>query len=223
MRHGLHMRDGLPVAGVSRDVRGCRRGRVLKASGGAVRFSARGFTLIELILVMALLLIVMAVAAPAFKPFFQARDLDGEARRLLSLAQYGQSRAVSEGIPVDLWLDARERRYGLSAAPGYLDAVEDLRAVEYRMAERLEMEVMLPLTGRSDMWQAMPRGMTNATTIRFLPDGFVAETSPWGVKISPQGGDPVWINLSSNRLRYAIERREPDLFALQNPRGVYPR
>src|SRR5438270_8363826 len=67
---------------------------------------ARAFTLVELILVMTLLLIVMCVALPSLKGFFRGRNLDSEARRFLSLARYGQSRAVSEGVPMVLWIDA---------------------------------------------------------------------------------------------------------------------
>src|SRR5438128_11617175 len=58
------------------------------------------FTLIELILVMALLMIVLAVSAPSLQGFFKGRNLDSEARRILGLTKYGQSRAVSEGIPM---------------------------------------------------------------------------------------------------------------------------
>src|SRR5689334_18148384 len=54
----------------------------------------RAFTLIELILVMALLAIVMAVSAPALSNFMRGRTLDSEARRFVSLTRYGQSRAV---------------------------------------------------------------------------------------------------------------------------------
>src|SRR5262245_30883815 len=50
------------------------------------------FTLIELILVMAMLLIVLGVAFPSLKGFFQGRNIDSEARRFLSLTRYGQSR-----------------------------------------------------------------------------------------------------------------------------------
>ena len=38
-----------------------------------------------------------------------------EARRLLALTHNGQSRAVTEGFPVELWVDARQRTYGLEA------------------------------------------------------------------------------------------------------------
>src|SRR3954471_10738870 len=72
-----------------------------------------GFTLIELILVMALLSVVLAVSAPALSGFFRGRSIDAEARRLVSLIRYGQSRAVSEGVPVVLWINTRQGTYGL--------------------------------------------------------------------------------------------------------------
>src|SRR5437773_1580616 len=79
------------------------------------------FTLIELILVMALLSIVLAFAAPALSSFFRGRTIDSEARRLVSLIRYGQSRAVSEGVPIILWIDARKNTYGLQHEPGFTD------------------------------------------------------------------------------------------------------
>ena len=71
--------------------------------------AADGFTLIELMLVLTLLLIVIGVAFPSLQHFFRGRNLDSEARRFLSLTRYGQSRAVSEGVPMVLWIDARNR------------------------------------------------------------------------------------------------------------------
>src|SRR5437763_109192 len=65
------------------------------------------FTLIELVLVMTILLIVFSVALPSLKGFFRGRNLDSEARRFLSLTRYGQSRAVSEGVSMVLWMDTR--------------------------------------------------------------------------------------------------------------------
>src|SRR5688572_7854706 len=46
------------------------------------------FTLVELILVMAMLVIIIAVSAPSLSKFFRGRVLDSEARRLLSLTRY---------------------------------------------------------------------------------------------------------------------------------------
>ena len=59
---------------------------------------------------MALLTIVISLTAPSLSRFFHGRTLDSEARRLLALTRSGQSRAVSEGMPMDLWVDADARR-----------------------------------------------------------------------------------------------------------------
>lgn len=88
-----------------------------------------GFTLIELILVLALLALAAGLAAPHLSTFFRGRTLDNEARRLLALTRYGQSRAVSEGVPVALWIDSAAGSYGLEIVPGFADA--DDRAVDY--------------------------------------------------------------------------------------------
>ena len=75
----------------------------------------RAFTLIELILVLALLVIITSMAAPAMADFIRGRALDSEARRLMALMHAGQSRAVSEGMPMVLWVDEKQGAYGLQA------------------------------------------------------------------------------------------------------------
>ena len=69
----------------------------------------------ELILVLALLVIVTSLAAPAMSNFIRGRALDSEARRLVALMHAGQSRAVSEGLPMVLWVDEKQGAYGLQA------------------------------------------------------------------------------------------------------------
>src|SRR5437899_9787950 len=90
---------------------------------------ARAFTLIELILVMALLGIVLAVSAPALSNFFRGRTIESEARRFMALTHYAQSRAVSEGIPMSLCIDTRRGIYGLRQATGYTEV--DNKAREF--------------------------------------------------------------------------------------------
>src|SRR5260370_31322546 len=80
---------------------------------------AGAFTLIELILVMTILAIAVSITAPALANFFRGRTLDSEGRRLLGLTHQGQSRAVSEGVPMELWIDSAPTAYGLEAEPRY--------------------------------------------------------------------------------------------------------
>jgi prepilin-type N-terminal cleavage/methylation domain-containing protein len=170
---------------------------------GAARPS-NAFTLIELILVMAMLLIVLGVAFPSLKRFFRGRNLDSEARRFLSLIQYGQSRAVSEGFPMVLWIDARRRVYGLQTQAGYADL--DTKAVEFALGDDLEVEVQAPASAtRASQLNRSIAGVGNVPTIRFTPDGFLGESSPAGILLRQGADDSIWIVESTNRMNYEIQ------------------
>src|SRR5262245_23301985 len=95
-----------------------------------------GFTLIELILVMTVLTIAASITAPALANFFRGRTLDSEARRMLGLIRQGQSRAVSEGVPMELWFDVQQGAYGLEAEPSY--EANDRKAVSFTLEHEMQ-------------------------------------------------------------------------------------
>jgi Tfp pilus assembly protein FimT len=159
--------------------------------------------LIELILVMTLLMIVLAVSAPALQGFFKGRNLDSEARRIYSLANYAQTRAVSEGIPVFVWFDPRQRVYGMRAATSYLEI--DPRSVEFQLDRDLELEVFHPPVVRGVfVTPFVDRNVGAVPAIRFMPDGSIAETSPESILVVQAKRDAIALGISTNRLRYEI-------------------
>jgi type II secretion system protein H len=175
---------------------------------GNGRSGHAGFTLIELILVMALLVVIAAIVTPQMAQFFRGRTLDNEARRFMTLTRYGQNRAVSEGIPMLVWIDEQGRRYGLEAQPGFLDQDEDPKAVEYELAGELEIEVGTALstygvTGTQIMGRNLP---ANARLIRFEPDGFISDQSPELILIrrTATASDLVAIGPSRNWQHYEV-------------------
>lgn len=164
-----------------------------------------GFTLIELILVMAMLAIVLGVAAPSLSRFFQGRTLDSEAKRFLALTRYGQSRAVSEGLPVLLWIDAKQGRYGLQADSSYLE--EDTRSLEYELAKEVQLEVQEPAVsfGLQRVWKGSPGFTATLPKIQFQPDGFLGERSP-DLIVFKQGEDAeICIEQTENGLSYEVQ------------------
>jgi len=165
---------------------------------------ARAFTLIELILVMALLLIVIGVALPSLKGFLHGRNLDAEARRFLSLTRYGQSRAVSEGVPMVLWIDTRRGAYGLQQQAGYTDG--DSNAVRFALSEELRVEIQTPVAAMQTGPLNQPvAGVGHVPMIRFTPDGFIGEASPERIGFRQGKDNPIWVVESTNRLKYEIE------------------
>ena len=173
------------------------------ADGRPGRSAARpvsGFTLIELILVMALIVIVVSITGPMLSDFFKGRILDSEVRRFVALTRYGQSRAVSEGVPMVLWVDEKQRSYGLETETGHVD--EDKQAKEFELEEGLEIEVVRSTTATSTaMKNASPRQLQ----IRFTPDAFLGEANPEAVVIRDAKKGEAWIVPTRNRLNYEMD------------------
>ena len=174
-----------------------------------------GFTLMELILVMTVLTIAASITAPALANFFRGRSLDSEARRMLSLIRQGQSRAVSEGLPMELWIDAQQGAYGLEAEPSY--ELNDTKSVTFPLENEMQLEVgtgdVASAFGRSSL-SARPQAAIrhsnhpNLPAIRFLPDGTLGETSPQSLRLSGSDGRSLWLGLSRNGLNYEIRTRK---------------
>jgi type II secretion system protein H len=173
--------------------------------GGRHRES--GFTLIELILVMALLATVLAIAAPSLSRFFRSRGLDSEARRFLSLTHAAQARAVAEGIPMVLWVDSKQRLYGLNADQSFVE--NDPKAETFNVEESLEMEVRLSpeaiAVGQGSQFKSERSLNGSIYMLRFNPDGFVSPSSPETIVFRQKDNGELWVAQSRNRLSYEIQ------------------
>jgi len=167
---------------------------------------AGAFTLVELILILAVIALASAIVLPRLAQFFRGRALDSETRQILALMHHGQSRAVSAGVPMVLWIDEKQSAYGLEEEPGYTD--KDPDAVEFTLDQQLKFE--LP---QNESPAAMPPATTAASTgpraelpsIRFLPDGFIAETSPRTLRLVDETGNSVLLTQSRDRSQYEIQ------------------
>jgi type II secretion system protein H len=155
----------------------------------------RGFTLIELVLVLALLVIAVSMVAPRISGFIRGRALHSEARRLLSVIRAGQSRAVSEGMPASVWIQSAQGRYGLaSETPASSKA--DPKEIEFTTDEEIRLSVTAG-TGESVTFRELP-------AIRWLPDGVVDEGSPKRLELKDSAGATLWLVESTNRRGYEI-------------------
>jgi len=192
------------------------------------------FTLIELILVMALLVVVMALISPSLGSFMKGRTLTSEVQRFVSLTHFAQARAVNEGIPIRLWVDPELKTYGLASEYTFAQTGTDPHARTYELGPDLTIEVdtrsWASLNGDrlalQDRWAAgQPAsgsgGSRTQVIFRFTPDGFIDETSPLGLWIRhepPQGQqrgrgqsdprDEVYVGQTQARLRYAVQTNQ---------------
>jgi prepilin-type N-terminal cleavage/methylation domain-containing protein len=172
----------------------------------AFNFSRRAFTLIELIFVLALLAITALFVTASMGSFFRGRALNFEARRILSLTHYAQSRAVAEGVPVVLWINPANSTYGLTIQASFSDPEGDPRAVTYTVDSGLRLETPQSTAAAISEQDDEKLGITTEglSVIRFTPDGFFDESSV--SKITIRQGSEAALELvpTANRLGYQI-------------------
>jgi len=111
----------------------------------------RGFTLLEMLVVLAMVVIVLAVVPPLISAGLPSAELKGAARKLAAGLRYTRSRAVSTQEEKALVVDLEERKFTVPDRP---------RAVS--LPEDVEIDL---LTTRSDLLGE------RTGRIRFFPDG----------------------------------------------------
>ena len=163
--------------------------------------SARGMTLIELILVMAVLATVLAIAAPSLSRFFSGRDLKEEVRRFVALTKFARSEAVSRGVMMELWIDPDQRAYGLR--PQGAANSEENRARVYQLADSLTFDV------ETETLDSLGRAV-----ILFWPDGSIDEQSVETIRIQENEESIVEIVQTEFGLGYEVHNAEEKSLAM---------
>lgn len=137
-----------------------------------VRFApvvTRAFTLVELIIVMALLATIMALSAPSLSRSLRGRNLDQEAKRFIALTEYARQEAVSQGVPMVVWIDPEAGQFGVEPKTGY-PAMSN-RVKNYKLNDDVHFEVGSTASRAEGVLQAVelaPDGMPEPTSIASL-------------------------------------------------------
>jgi type II secretion system protein H len=131
---------------------------------------SKGFTLLELILVMVILSTVLAMAAPSLRGFFGSRKTHDEAARLLALTQFARSQAISEGIIYRLNFDTNDRTYWLtSQQAGIFEELETEFGYVFTFPSDITVELEDVDKEDNEMFFAFtPQGTVTAGTIRLI-------------------------------------------------------
>ena len=157
--------------------------------------SAEGFTLVELIIVMTLLAIVAALSVPSLSRSMRQRNLDEEATRLLALTEYARNEAVSQGVPMIVWIDAKGQRYGVEPKAGF-DA-DEARRREYAMNPEVQVETDKAVSSG---------GVVEA--IEFAPDGALISTSVESVRLVDRSQSAIRVARTTDGWSYELVKEE---------------
>ena len=167
----------------------------------SIEFSA-GFTLIELVLVMMLMVVAISIVAPRMSGFIRGQALGSEARRLEALMDAGEARAVSEGMPMVLWFDAKQNECGLEEETP--PKGDDPKAEQVEVSEYVQISLSTASASSGAPGASGTTTFHNLPAIRFLPDGTVDENSPQMLRLTDAKGHVLWLIESRDRSGYEI-------------------
>jgi len=130
----------------------------------------KGFTLLELILVMVILSTVLAMSAPSLRGFFASRRSHDTAAQILSLTQLARSQAICEGIIYRLNFDTRERTYWLTAQrAGVFEELGTEFGQVFSLPKDLTMELEDVDEEEDETFlEFTPQGTVTAGTVRLI-------------------------------------------------------
>jgi prepilin-type N-terminal cleavage/methylation domain-containing protein len=133
----------------------------------------KGFTLLELIVVMVILSTVLALAGPRLRGFFGSRQLPDTAAQILALTQLARSQAISDGIAYRLNFNTIRRIYWLTA--WRIGSFQDIKT-DFGRTYTLPKDMILELEnleqeGTDIFVEFKPEGTATAGTIRLIERG----------------------------------------------------
>ena len=152
-----------------------------------------GFTLVELVVVMALLAIVAALSVPAMSRSIRARNLNGEAVRFIAATEYGRDEAVSQGVPMTVWIDPATQRFGVEPRAGF-EGVES-RNREFAVNADIHFEMDSAAAGG---------GIVQA--VEFAPDGVPTTASLETVRLVDRFESEVIVVRTKDGWSYEIQK-----------------
>ena len=175
--------------------------------------SLRGFTLVELIMVMVVLAGVMAIAAPSLNKFFRNSALNDEARRIVGLIEMARHEAISTGYPMQVWFDLENQWFGMRELSGMGNQPDNPTGGKVQSGKyvyQLNTHLEIELDTSTMVSQAFP-------SIVYFPDGQLETSSLSGfyLKNKKQENQRLQIVRSPSWLRYEI-RKNDEMLLIQN-------
>jgi len=153
---------------------------------------AAGFTLVELIIVMVVLAIVAGLSMPLLSGSIRQRHLKDEAARFLALTEYARDEAVSQGVPMSVWIDSATSHFGVEPKAGFDGAPGRNRDFAMNPDIHFEIDKAANASGGS----LMP--------VEFATDGSPATTSVETVRLADRFNSAITIARTKDGWSYEI-------------------
>lgn len=155
----------------------------------------RGTTLLELIVVMAIICTLLAMAAPSLRGFFASRRTHNAAAQMLAVMKTCRSRAISEG---------RLYRFNLDAHEGVFWMTVREEGVFHELQSEFGRRFHLP-EGTKANWEDAAAG--SPEHVQFYPDGAADRRR---IRLTGREGEVVELRCPSATEFYEIRSPHPE-------------
>ena len=128
------------------------------------------FTLMELVLVLMLITIVMAMAAPSLRNFWKGNRAKDAGDQLAYITRQARTQAISDGVTCRLGIDQGGKGYAL-----YVQQAEGFAIIpsnNFALPEDTHVEVTRADGSSADHIDFFPNGRTEPGTIRLMAAGY---------------------------------------------------
>lgn len=129
----------------------------------------RGFSLLELVVVMALISLSLALVAPSFSRFSKKVELKTAAQRVSGILRYSRSESIQSGKVYQILFDPALREVNIQALES-----EEAGATEKKKEEQKSVKRSYPLPAGIQMREfniPTPEFPSDLPTIEFYPNG----------------------------------------------------
>ena len=151
-----------------------------------------GFTLIELVLVIAIIFAFSAIVAPRFSDFVPALRVQRTADDLLGTARKGRADAALHGLNYRLRIDTNEREYWLEVQGNPFQDADEWKTLPGLWGDRTKFPDGVEIDSEED-------------TLEFRPDGTATEGE---LRVYDQKDNEVVIKIEAATGRVYIEDEE---------------
>ena len=148
--------------------------------------------MIELILVIVLLATILAIAAPSLSRSFRARNLDQEATQLLAAIEYARDEAVSQGVPICVWMDPETGFFGVAAKDGYEG--DTTREETWVLKPEIHFDAVKAAADKSG----------RIIMVQFDPDGTLTPDSLDAIRLISSSDESISLNQTDDGWGYEI-------------------
>lgn len=133
---------------------------------GKRRQTFRGYTLLELVLVLAILGVALAAVAPSLRGFGTGRLTSEAAIRFLALTRFARSQAISDGCPYRITIDVANGTCTVQMQE--IDSFVDVEGRSFKAAEGVRLETTAPLDEGVHCIEFDPTGRSGPADVVFV-------------------------------------------------------